>query len=36
MLKNNAFSWDEAAKGAFSNLKDVFTHSPILALPNFA
>ena len=32
MLKNNAFSWDEATKGAFTAV----THSPILALPNFA
>jgi hypothetical protein len=36
MLKKNAFSWDEVAKGAFFNLKDAVTHSPILALPNFA
>jgi tetrahydromethanopterin S-methyltransferase subunit E len=36
LLKKNAFSWDEAAKGAFFNLKDAVTHSLVLALPNFA
>ena len=36
MLKKNTFSWDEAAKGAFTYLKTIVTHSPILAFPNFA
>jgi hypothetical protein len=36
MLKKNAFSWDEAAKGAFIDLKTTVTHSLVLALPNFA
>jgi hypothetical protein len=36
MLKKNAFIWDGVANEAFLNLKIVVTHSPVLALPNFA
>ena len=36
MLKKNAFCWDEATRSAFIDLKSTVTHSPVLALPNFA
>jgi hypothetical protein len=35
LLKKNAFAWNEEATHAFQMLKEVVTHAPVLALPNF-
>lgn len=35
MLKKNAFKWGPEQETAFSNLKQIMTTTPLLALPNF-
>jgi hypothetical protein len=35
LLKKNVFSWNEAAKQAFQNIKDYMCTTIVLAMPNF-
>ena len=36
LLKKDAFEWNEKADLAFQNLKEVVSHPPVLALPDFS
>jgi hypothetical protein len=36
MLKKNSFSWGDSAIGAFQQLKNAVTQTPVLALPDFS
>ena len=36
LLKKDAFKWNEKADLAFQNLKEVVSHPPVLALPDFS
>jgi len=36
LLKKDAFHWSTKSKQAFDSLKTTLTHTPVLALPNFA
>ena len=35
LLKKDSFHWNDAAESAFNQLKEVVSHPPILALPDF-
>ena len=35
LLKKNQFSWSPAADQAFYNLKQLMSHTPVLAIPDF-